>query len=135
MVTGLPIFASFILIYRVRLGIIGRKKKKEKMIYNIQYNNVSRYLCDLILTTIQSTTVYPLINGSHIIIPFCKLSITYDSFIPSTIHQWNSLDPSLRNVDSIAKFKTELRNWKNIVGYFTFISKSYCIVNIHGQDI
>ena len=105
------------------------------MIYNIQYNNVSRYLCDLIPTTIQSTTVYPLINGSHIIISFCKLSITYDSFIPSTIHQWNSLDPSLRNVDSIAKFKTELRNWKNIVGYFTFISKSYYIVNIHGQDI
>jgi hypothetical protein len=41
-VTGLPIFASFILIYRVRLGIIGRKKKKEKMIYNIQYNNVQK---------------------------------------------------------------------------------------------
>jgi hypothetical protein len=28
-----------------------------------------------------------------------------DSFIPSTIRQWNSLDSSLRNVDSIAKFK------------------------------
>jgi hypothetical protein len=39
---------------------------------------------------------------------------TYDSFIPSTIRQWNSLDPSLRNVDYIAKFKTELRKRKDI---------------------
>ena len=46
--------------------------------------------------------------------PFCRLSNTYDSFIPSTIRQWNSLDPSLRNVDSIAKFKAELRKRKDI---------------------
>jgi hypothetical protein len=46
--------------------------------------------------------------------PFCRLSNTYDSCIPSTIRQWNSLDPSLRNVDSIAKFKAELRKRKDI---------------------
>jgi hypothetical protein len=40
--------------------------------------------------------------------------ITCDSFIPSTICQWNSLNPSLRNVESIAKFKTELRKQKDI---------------------
>jgi hypothetical protein len=39
---------------------------------------------------------------------------TCDSFIPSAIRQWNTLDPSLRNKDSIAKFKTELRKRKNI---------------------
>ena len=38
-----------------------------------------------------------------------SLSNTCDSFIPSAKRQWNSLDPSLRNVDSIAKFETELR--------------------------
>ena len=53
-------------------------------------------------------------NGSDIIIPFCRLSITCDSFIPSTIRQWNSLNPSLRNMESIAKFKTELRKQKDI---------------------
>jgi hypothetical protein len=42
------------------------------------------------------------------------LNNTYDSFIPSTIRQWNSLVPSLRNVDSIAKFKAELRKRKDI---------------------
>jgi hypothetical protein len=46
--------------------------------------------------------------------PFCRLSNTYDSFIHSTIRQWNSLDPSLRNVDYITKFKAELRKRKDI---------------------
>jgi hypothetical protein len=36
------------------------------MFYNIQNNNALRYLCDLIPPTIQSTTVYPLRNGSDI---------------------------------------------------------------------
>ena len=72
------------------------------------------YLCGVIPLTIQSTTIYPLRNGRYIVIPFCRLSITYDSFIPSTIRQWNSLTPSLRNVESIAKFKTELRKQKDI---------------------
>jgi hypothetical protein len=52
------------------------------------------------------TTVYPLRNGSDIIIPFYRVSNTYDSFIPSTIRHWNSLDPLIRNVDSIAKLTT-----------------------------
>ena len=69
---------------------------------------------DLIPQTIQSTTVYPLHNVSDIIIPFCRLYNTYDSFILSTIRQWNSLDPSFRNVDSIAKYKAELRKRKDI---------------------
>ena len=43
------------------------------MLYNIQNNNDPMYLCDLIPPTIQSTTVYPLRNGSGIIIPFCRL--------------------------------------------------------------
>jgi len=59
------------------------------MSYNIPNNNAPRYLCDLIPPTIQSTTVYPLHNESDIIIPICRLSITYDSFIPWTICQWN----------------------------------------------
>ena len=53
-------------------------------------------------------------NGSDIIIPFCRLSNTCDSFIPSTIRQWNSLNPSLRNVECIAKFKIKLRKQKEI---------------------
>ena len=72
------------------------------------------YLCDFIPPSIQRTTVYPLRNGSDIRMPFCRLSNTCDLFIPSTIRQWNSLGPSLRNVDYISKFKAELRKRKDI---------------------
>ena len=85
-VTGLPQFVSSILIYK-ELGWESlterRKRRKLQMLYNIQNNNEPSYLCDLIPPTIQITTVYPLRNGSDIIIPFCRLSITCDSFIPS----------------------------------------------------
>ena len=116
-VTGLPIFASYILIYKELSweSLTERRKRRTlQMFYNIQNNNAPRYLCDLIPPTIQSTTVYPSREGSDIIIPFCRLSITCDSFIPSTIRQWNNLNPFLRNMESIAKFKTELRKQKDI---------------------
>jgi hypothetical protein len=37
------------------------------MFYNIQNYNAPMYLCDLIPPTIESTTAYPLRNGSDII--------------------------------------------------------------------
>jgi hypothetical protein len=52
-----------------------RKRRKSQMFYNIQNNNAPMYLCDLIPPSIQSTTVYPLRNGSDIKMPFCRLSM------------------------------------------------------------
>jgi hypothetical protein len=46
------------------------------MFYNIQNNNAPRYLCDLIPPSIQRKTLYPLRNGSAIIMPFRRLSNT-----------------------------------------------------------
>lgn len=79
------------------------------MFYNIHNNNTPTYLQDLVPNKIQSLTTYPLRNGEDIVMPFCRLSITRESFIPSTIKEWNKLDVSLRNVDSLAKFKTRIK--------------------------
>ena len=57
----------------------------------------------------QSTSVYPLRNGNDIILPFCRPSSTRDSFIPSTIKMWNSLNNTIRNVDTLSKFQSELK--------------------------
>ena len=84
--------------------------------FYIQNNIAPRYLCDLIPPTIQSTTVYPLRNWSDIIIPFLQ-NIEYLWLIYSLnyiLYITYILDPSLGNVDSIAKFKTELRKRKDI---------------------
>jgi hypothetical protein len=74
-------------------------------------------------STIQSTTVYQLRNGEDIIIPFCRLSITNDSYIPSTIRQWNNLDLSITNVGYIPHFKSELKKLSN--SYSVNIPKYY----------
>ena len=58
----------------------------------------------------QSTSVYSLRNGNDINLPFCRLSSTSDSFIPSTIQMWNSLNNNIRKVDALSKFKSELKN-------------------------
>jgi hypothetical protein len=59
---------------------------------------------------IPSLTLYKLKLTSK----YWKTSNDSSSLIPSIIRQWNSLDQSLRNVDSIAKFKAELRKLKDI---------------------
>ena len=64
------------------------------------------YLRHLVPPIIQSTTIYPLRNGDNLIVPFCRLSITNSSFIPSTVKEWNKLDIAIRKLDSLSKFKS-----------------------------
>ena len=112
-VTGLPVFTKIEAIYK-EVGweplFDRRKRRKLQMFYNIQNNNAPEYLCNEVPPCIQSTTRYPLRNGQDIIVPFCRLTLTSESFFPSTIREWNKLDLTVRNTDTLAKFKSELRN-------------------------
>ena len=109
---GLPIFTKTEILYREtgwELLSARRKRRKLQLFYNIVNKNTPNYLCTLIPPTIQRTSVYPLRNGNDIILPFCRLSSTSNSFIPSTIKLWNSLKNNIRNVDTLSKFKSELK--------------------------
>ena len=95
------------------MGIIiceTEEKETSTFFYNI-VNKITpiNYLYTLIPPTIQSTSVYPLRNGNDIILPFCRLSSTSDSFIPTTIKKYNRLNNNIRNVDTLSKFKSELK--------------------------
>ena len=68
------------------------------------------YLLDLIPPTIQSTTIYLLRNGNDIIVPFCRLSLTRDSFVSATVREWNNLNLSVRNLDTLSKFKKAVQS-------------------------
>jgi hypothetical protein len=59
-----------------------------------------------------------------IVLPFCRLSSTRDSFIPSTIKMWNSLNNTIRNVDTLSKFKSELKKIYKIENHV--VLKHYC---------
>ena len=78
--------------------------------YNIQNGATNPYLLDLIPSTIQSTTIYPLRNGNDIIVPFCRLSLTRDYFVLATVREWNSFNLSGRNLDTLSKFKKAIRS-------------------------
>ena len=83
-----------------------RHNRKLQLFYNINKGHAPNYLRELIPPAVQSTTIYPLRNGSDLIIHFCRLSIamTTESFIPSTIKLWNRLDQSDRKLDTLTKF-------------------------------
>ena len=55
-------------------------------------------------------TINPLRNGNDIIVPLCRLSLTIDSFVPATVKEWNSLKLSMRNLDTLSKFKMAIRS-------------------------
>ena len=54
--------------------------------------------------------MYPLRNGNDIIVPFCRLSLTRDSFVSATVREWNNLNLSVRNLDTLSKFKKAIRS-------------------------
>jgi hypothetical protein len=90
--TGLLIFTKAEILY-IETGwellSVRRKRRKLELFYNMVNTNAPNYLCILTVPTIQSTSVYPLRNGNDIILPFCRLSSTRDSFISFTIKMWN----------------------------------------------
>jgi hypothetical protein len=111
-VTGLPIFTKTDKLYSETgcATLLGRRhNRKLQLFYNIKNGHAPNYLTELIPPTIQSTIIYPLRNGSDLIIPFCRLSITTESVIPSTVKLWNRLDQSDRNLDTLTKFKNAIR--------------------------
>jgi hypothetical protein len=86
-----------------------RHNRKLQLFYNIKNGHAPNYLRELIPPTVQSTTTYPLRNDSDLIIPFCRLMITSESVIPSTVKLWNRLDQSDRNLDTLTKLKKAIR--------------------------
>ena len=98
----------------------GRDWKKKELGESSNYSIISKtvappvppppYLLDLITPTIQNTTIYHLRNGNDIIGPFCRLSLTRDSFVPARVREWNSLNLSVRNLDTLSNFKKAIRS-------------------------
>jgi hypothetical protein len=111
-VTGLPTFTKSEYAY-AETGwetlSEWRYRKKLQLFFNIKCGMAPEYLRHLVPPTIQSTIIYPLRNGDNLIVPFCRLSITNSSFIPSTIKEWNKLDIAIRKLDSLSKFKNAIR--------------------------
>ena len=110
-VTGLSIFTKSEYLYaETGWEILSERiyRRKLQLFINLKCGMAPAYLRHLVPPTIQSTTIYSLRNGDNLIVPFCRLSITNSSFIPSTVKEWNKFDMAIRKLDSLSKFKNAI---------------------------
>ena len=57
-----------------------------------------------------SVSHYNLRNSENLVLPFCRLENTRNSFFPTTIKEWNNLDATIKSSETLSKFKVNLRN-------------------------
>jgi hypothetical protein len=101
-----------------------RIRRTLQLLYNNQKGSTPSYLLDLIPPTILSTTIYPLRNGNDIIVPFCRLPLTRDSFVSATVREWNTL-PFVSRFTSILMLEgSQLRLLNNISLLSVYLSQS-----------
>ncbi len=82
-----------------------RKYFRMTTMYSMASKNAPDYLCELMPLLVRDRTDYNLRNSNHISIPKTLHVKTYNSFIPKTIRDWNSLG-EIKNCKSVLGFKT-----------------------------
>ena len=84
------------------------------------YNNISPlYLSSLVPPLVQNTSNYSLRNADDIRTIHARTSLYSNSFLPSTIRDWNNLPSADRNADSVDTFKRHLSHGRvSVPKYF-----------------
>jgi len=126
-VTGLPSFASINSIY-IETGWEKLKTRREVrklvLFYKIVNGQVPDYLTELVPPTVADTNNYNLRNRLNISQPSYRLSTYQQSYFPSTIKLWNTLDLNLRQLPTLPSFKSKLQQKyfqpKTVPSYFSF---------------
>jgi hypothetical protein len=67
------------------------------------------YLKNLIPPRVLETTQYNLRNRSQIRIPLSRANYCHTSFVPATLKLWNALDPEIKRLPTINRFKAKLK--------------------------
>ncbi len=88
-----------------------RNNHKLLLLYKMKNNKTPSYLSDLIPQQTQDR--YILRNASDIPLIPCRTQLYKNSFLPSTIRDWNRLSEPIRNAPSIMSFKARLNKHKS----------------------
>ena len=111
-VTGLTSYASLDSIY-CETGweklTVRPEVKKLNLFDKIINNEAPEYLSELIPPTVAESNNYNLRNRHNISQPANRLSKYQNSFFPSTIKTWNTLDLNIREVPTFFTFKKRLQ--------------------------
>ena len=88
---------------------VRREVKNITLVYNILNNLAPEYISDLIPPTVSETSNYYLPNSQNISQQANRLALLQQSFLPSTIKLWNTLDLNIRQIPILAHFKSKIR--------------------------
>ena len=97
-----------------------RHMKHRLLLLYKMFNNLSpEYLSSLIPPTVNNISRYNLCNARNIQTIDSRTTQYFNSFLPSSIREWNNLSLAVRNSDSIINFKRKLSSdIKYIPRYF-----------------
>ena len=94
-----------------------RKTQELSHFYKIVNNSTAPYLVDLLPILVNERSYIPLRTGQNISEYRCRTEKFKNSFFPSTISLWNSIDLDLRNSTSHANFKAKIVNLFHSLNY------------------
>jgi hypothetical protein len=94
------------------------------LFYKIVNGQVPDYLTELVAPSVADNNNYNLRNRLNISQPSYRLSTYQQSYFPSTIQLWNTLDLNLRQLPTLPSFKSKLQHKyfqpKTVPSYFSF---------------
>ena len=84
-----------------------REKHRIYMLYKILHGNTPNYLKAILPESVSKRTNYPLRNADHLDTdPFrCRTVSFLKSYFPSTVRDWNLLDPQIKSLPNFDAFK------------------------------
>ena len=85
-----------------------RNNHKLFQLYNILNGFTPQYLQSLIPQRVQNISRYQLRNMNNFNVPAARTVSHANSFLPSTLRDWNSLDLIVRNSPTLKSFKRQL---------------------------
>lgn len=123
-VTGTTKLVGIELLY-IELGWLKlserRRLHKLNIFYKMDHNLSPAYLSNLLPPHVGDMSGYPLRNAENYASVNINTSLYGNSFLPSTIREWNKLPVDLRNAESITSFKRQLDNdHSKIPSYFYY---------------
>ena len=92
-----------------------RDDHKLTLFYKMYSNLTPNYLSSLIPQQVESISQYNLRNAQDLRNIRTRTSLYYNSFLPSTIRQWNNLSIETRQSNSLSSFKWSLKKDKSSV--------------------
>ena len=89
--------------------LVARRNKQKLVLFYKMFNDLTPpYLSSLVPPLVQNASRYNLCNSNETQTIASRTTLFYNSFLPSSIQNWNRLNPDIRNSGTLDAFKHKL---------------------------